>query len=124
MGAAAPALEHAVRAPSPDGRSTRRPGRSPFGGRSDCGADLWFAPALPIGQSVRVGYDLHIIRGDDWTEAMPISASEWATLVEQLPDFEMMGAVEATTSDGETLPYENPDLAEWTGHPSGERIPL
>jgi hypothetical protein len=64
-----------------------------------------------------VGYDLHVTRGD----RSPIAAAEWRTYVAGDPEFELAGVAETPTPDG-TLRYENPDLAIWRGHPSGEAV--
>ncbi len=71
-----------------------------------------------------MGYDLHIIRGEDWAEAEPVPADAWITLVEGLSDFNITGAVEATNAAGELVRYESPALAHWTAHPSGLEVPF
>ena len=64
-----------------------------------------------------MGYDLHVTRG----ERKPVAAAEWRTYVAGDPELELTGVAEMTTPDG-TLRYENPDLAIWRGHPSGEAV--
>jgi hypothetical protein len=70
-----------------------------------------------------VGYDLHIIRGERWSKSIPIPLDEWREVVAAAPDLHMMGSVEVT-GVGEVVRYENPPLAEWLGHPSGDSVPF
>jgi hypothetical protein len=71
-----------------------------------------------------MGYDLHVFRGDEWFEAEPISAAEWAEAVAQNSDINRTGSVAATTPDRATIRLDHEGLAEWTGHSSGEPVPL
>lgn len=64
-----------------------------------------------------MGYDLHVTRGD----SKPIAEREWRTYVARDPEFDLTGVAEASTPDG-TLRYENPGLACWRGHPTGEQV--
>src|SRR5688572_10320584 len=64
-----------------------------------------------------MGYDLHVTRGD----RKPIAESEWCTYVAGDPDLDLTGVAETPTPEG-TLRYENPGLASWRGHPSGEEV--
>jgi hypothetical protein len=73
---------------------------------------------------VVVGYDVHVSRGDEWSDAAPISSSEWRAFVESSADLELVGAVEVANSLGETIRYASPDLAMWTRHPSRPEIPF
>jgi hypothetical protein len=75
-------------------------------------------------QTVAVGYDLHVIRGEDWCEPVEIPAEDWRVAVDAARDLRMTGFVEVTTPAGATLRYENPGLAEWFGHPSGVAVPF
>ena len=73
-----------------------------------------------------MGYDLHIHRSpEDWSEAADgIAGEEWRAFVESAEDFTLTGGVAAQTPDGETLSYENPDLAVWNDHPDGTEVPF
>ncbi len=74
---------------------------------------------------VRMGYDVHITRGDWWDDDRErITDDEWTTVVERDPDLEITGEVSASTPAGETLTYRNELLAMWTAHPSGEPVPF
>ena len=64
-----------------------------------------------------MGYDLHVTRGD----RKPIAETEWRTYVARDPGFDLTGVAETSMPDG-TLRYENPGLACWRGHPSGEQV--
>ena len=64
-----------------------------------------------------MGYDLHVTRGD----RKPIAETEWRAYVARDPGFDLTGVAETSTPDG-TLRYENPGLACWRGHPSGEQV--
>ena len=66
-----------------------------------------------------MGYDLHIFRGEEWSERDDIPTQEWLAAVEGARNLTLTGFVEATTPSGETLRYDDPTLAEWSGHPSG-----
>lgn len=69
-----------------------------------------------------MGYEVHIFRGAEWSDGDGgITFDEWASLIERTPDLRLDGFAEATTPAGETLRYENPGFAVWTGHPDGER---
>jgi len=69
-----------------------------------------------------MGYDLHIIRAEDWTESGsdPITQNEWRGYVESDPEMEMTGRAEAIAGDGSHIVYENEGLAVWNGHSDGE----
>lgn len=72
-----------------------------------------------------VGYDVHVVRGAEWSGGLePIESDEWRRLIEVSADLVLVSSVEATTPAGETLRYMNPDLAAWTGHPSGIEVPF
>lgn len=72
-----------------------------------------------------MGYDLHIIRGENWWEQkVEIPTAEWLAEVEACPDLRLDGFVEAATPEGASVRYENPSLATWLGHPSGAPVPL
>jgi hypothetical protein len=64
-----------------------------------------------------MGYDLHVTRGD----SQPIAETEWRAYVAGDPELDLTGVAEASAPDG-TLRYENPGLACWRGHPSGEQV--
>jgi hypothetical protein len=64
-----------------------------------------------------MGYDLHVTRGD----RRPIAEAEWSAYVAGDPELDPTGVAEAPTPEG-TLKYENPGLACWRGHPSGEEV--
>jgi hypothetical protein len=64
-----------------------------------------------------VGYDLHVTRG----EARPIAEAEWRSYVSGDPEFDLTGAADVPTPEG-ALRYENPGLACWRSHPSGEIV--
>lgn len=71
-----------------------------------------------------MGYDLHVIRGEEWSERVEIPAEDWRVAVDDADDLRMTGFVEVTTPAGATLRCENPGLAEWSGHPSGKAVPF
>jgi len=64
-----------------------------------------------------MGYDLHVTRGD----GRPIAEGEWRAYVAGDPELDLTGFAEAPTPEG-TLKYENPGLACWRRHPSGEVV--
>ena len=66
-----------------------------------------------------MGYEVRILRGPNWweNEGYEISEAEWQRVVEADPEMRMSGVAEAAYLEG-VLQYENPNLAEWTGHPS------
>lgn len=57
-----------------------------------------------------------MIDGPDITE------SEWRALVEDDPEMRLSGFAEHVLSSGDVLRYENPNLAEWLGHPERELV--
>ena len=65
-----------------------------------------------------MGYDIHITRAEDWTEseATPILLEEWLALARSDPEMRVDSSAEATTTQGETIRYENPGVAVWTGY--------
>ena len=66
-----------------------------------------------------MGYDLHITRAQDWlgSESQPIGEADWRACVAADAELELTGAVEALP-----LTYENPGLAVWRAHPSGDSV--
>src|SRR5689334_5740751 len=64
-----------------------------------------------------MGYDVHITRAEDWTQAedTPITLAEWLAVVKADPQMRLDGFAEAAVGGGETLRYENEGLAVWTG---------
>lgn len=64
-----------------------------------------------------MGYEVHITRADDWTDSpsVPISLEEWLAVVDGDPELRLEGFASATTVEGETLSFESPGLAIWTG---------
>lgn len=69
-----------------------------------------------------MGYELHIHRGEDWSELSEqegVSLAEWHGYVEEADDFRMDDAAEASTPDGAVIRIESPGIAVWTGHPEG-----
>ena len=64
-----------------------------------------------------MGYDLHVTRGD----RRPIPEAEWRAYLAEDPELDPTGVAETPTPAG-TLKYENPGLACWRGHPSGEVV--
>ena len=71
-----------------------------------------------------MGYDLHITRRSKWfdTEGLEITKSEWHAIIEFDPEMRLSEAAEHDLPSGEALRYENPSLAEWTGHPDEEFV--
>jgi hypothetical protein len=69
-----------------------------------------------------MGYDLHITRRKEWfsDEGLEITDLEWRTVVEADAEMRLTGAAELELPSGEALRYENPNLAEWTGHPDND----
>ena len=69
-----------------------------------------------------MGYDVHITRAEDWShgETEPISLEQWLEYCRSDPELRIDGYAEATTPAGETIRYENPGLAVWTGYPGPE----
>jgi hypothetical protein len=65
-----------------------------------------------------MGHDLHITRAFDWTdrEKVPIPVEEWLDYVRSDPEMRLDGQAEATTSQGETIRYENDGLAVWVAY--------
>ena len=70
------------------------------------------------GKTAAVGYDLHVIRGEEWWERGEIPAEEWRMAVDAADDLRMTGFVDTRTPAGATLRFTNPLLVEWSGHPS------
>ena len=62
-----------------------------------------------------MGYDVHITRASDWTEAesVPITLDDWLALVEADAEMRLDGYAAASTPEG-TLRYENKGLVVWT----------
>jgi len=70
-----------------------------------------------------MGYDLYITRKADWFEdGSEISDADWSAYLASDPEMRLTGAAEAALPDGSTLRYENPLLAEWSGHSDGEVV--
>ena len=69
-----------------------------------------------------MGYDVHITRAADWTDAegAPITLDEWLAVVHADPDMRLDGVAEASTPGG-TVRYENNGLAVWTKY-SGHEV--
>jgi hypothetical protein len=65
-----------------------------------------------------MGYDLHITRAKDWTDAeqKPITLDEWKSGRAQDPEFEVTGLATAQVENGKILEYESEALAEWSGY--------
>jgi hypothetical protein len=64
-----------------------------------------------------MGYDVHITRANDWTEAKsaPIRLEEWLTLIQSDPEMQLDGFADAKTPDG-VLRYENQGLVVWKAY--------
>ena len=82
-----------------------------------------FRPAKQSGAKVQqglgtMGYDIHITRANDWTESQsfPISLEEWNLYIRSDPEMRLDGFAEVTTTEGESLRYENPGLAVWIAY--------
>jgi len=65
-----------------------------------------------------MGYDVHITRADDWSEAeaSPISLEEWLEYCRTDSEMRVEGYAEVTTPARETIRYENPGLAVWAAY--------
>jgi hypothetical protein len=63
-----------------------------------------------------MAYDLHLFRGDDWSDPEPFSIEEWDEFVAATSDVRRTGFVETTSPTDEALRMDDPGLAEWTGH--------
>src|SRR5262249_20268559 len=70
------------------------------------------------GQGEAMGYDVHITRADDWTEAesTPITLDEWLTYVHSDSEMRLDGYAEAPLPDGRAFRVESPGLSVWTGY--------
>ena len=64
-----------------------------------------------------MGYDVHITRAADWTEAelKPITLDEWRAFVAADPEMRLDGFAEAAIPSG-TLRMTSPGLAVWTAY--------
>lgn len=62
-----------------------------------------------------MGYDLHITRAEDWTEAesAPITLDEWRSFVANDPEMTLVGVAETQLTDGQMLRYQSEGLAVW-----------
>ncbi len=71
-----------------------------------------------------MGYDLHIIRGEEWSdpERPQVSMAEWRSIVEADSELQMQDAATATSLAGETVEYRNEGLAQWTAHPDRSAV--
>jgi len=71
-----------------------------------------------------MGYDLHITRRQKWfaAEGPDITTFEWRAIIEGDPEMRLSAAAEPEIPGGEMLRYENPNLAEWTGHPDEDVV--
>jgi hypothetical protein len=72
-----------------------------------------------------MGYDLHIHRGDEWSDLPPgaeISLEEWRAYVATADDLRMDDAAEAQSRAGEVIRMEAAGLSTWTGAPDGEPV--
>ena len=67
------------------------------------------------GRLLSMGYDVHITRATDWTDAesAPITLDEWLAIVHADPDMRLDGFAEVSTPSG-ALRYKNDGLAVWT----------
>jgi hypothetical protein len=67
-----------------------------------------------------MGYDVHVTRSENWWEAetKQISLEEWLEYCRTDSELRVDGYAEATSPAGETIRYENPGLAVWTGKES------
>ncbi len=67
-----------------------------------------------------MGYELHIVRNEEWWDEDAdggISFDEWSSLVDADDSMRMDGYAEVTSPDGAKLRIENQGLAVWTGFP-------
>jgi hypothetical protein len=88
-----------------------------------------------------MGYDVHIVRGEEWSEPdEAIGLDEWAAVVAGYPDMEVTGSAETEVpappakrtlgrlgrrgpaAPPQVLRIEQEGLAEWSGHPSGDTV--
>jgi hypothetical protein len=69
-----------------------------------------------IWEILQVGYDVHITRAENWTEAesTPIVLDEWLRFVAGDPEMRLDNFAEAEVGGGEVLRYNNNGLAVWT----------
>jgi len=66
-----------------------------------------------------MGYELHIVRNDEWWDddaGGGILFEEWSSLVDADDSMRMDGFAEVTSSDGGKLRVENEGLTVWTGY--------
>jgi len=70
-----------------------------------------------------MGYEVHITRAPHWidSESSPITLDEWKAYVAADPEMRMDNFAEATTTEGETIRYENEGLAVWKPGASDNR---
>ncbi len=71
-----------------------------------------------------MGYDLHITKGESWTDSEdnPIPLDEWRAVVERDPHLEAQEFAEATNPrTGEVIRMETPGAALWTD-PASETV--
>jgi hypothetical protein len=63
-----------------------------------------------------VGYDVHITRAAEWTDADadPITLEEWIAYVRSDEEMRLDGFAEASTTGGDVIRVESPGLAVWT----------
>lgn len=73
-----------------------------------------------------MGYDLHITRADDdWSrkDKPEIALREWQDCLAAQADFDVTGVAETTNPEtGEVIRVEQPGIAAWRGHSSGETV--
>jgi hypothetical protein len=68
-----------------------------------------------------MGYDVHITRAAEWTDSKshPITLPEWFTYIRSDPEMRLEGIAQVALPSDDSLAYENPGLAVWTGWPHG-----
>ena len=71
----------------------------------------------------QVGYEVHITRAKNWTEAesLPIVLDEWLRYVAGDPEMRLDNFAEAEVGGSEVLRDDNNGLAVWTAY-SGHRL--
>lgn len=69
--------------------------------------------------------NLHIARGNDWTGAgaAPITSEDWRRALGSTSEFEERKDLSGEAPAGTTVPSKG-DFAVWTGHSTGELVPL
>ena len=70
-----------------------------------------------------MGYDVHVFRGEDWTNPERVERSDWDRFLASVEGVQLIDHVEATTPTGDVIRLEGAFL-EWSGHSSGQPIPL